>query len=379
VLPGQLKNDNLSDSIKSTDLQVEVNRRQQASLQLQGRPLNQMELGAVLEGDVGQKLIALAAKREGITVTDSEIKKQFRQNMEQEAGQAATAAQFNTALLQNAYEALGKRPTDAEYAANLDRLNSGRDVQVVNDFFNQMRPQLVMQKYVLHKRPDFQNLPAKVKVTDAMVEKAYISADVKEKTREEYITCYWLTIPFGRDKSAAKKVADGLVHRIGRDAAKFDNAYIEGNTASSSFHSQGNVRYDYLLSKDWARQAFGKEDIVRALFDFSGSTERTLNKVYPLFEGPNSFYIIKVGKVYPPVILKLTDSPVPVTGGSEKHGTLADLIHNQLAQQQLMKLQDDLMKEVIAPLQREASITYDNNALQKMGFSNSQLKRILGR
>ena len=117
-----------TEPITVRQLRIEVERMERAT----SRTLTQAERLQILDVMINERLVLQAAERDRITVSENELNQQIQQ--------------LRAGLAQQ----LGRQPTDAEFAQAVMN-ESGMDVPTFRD---NLRKQMIMQKYLSHKKGD---------------------------------------------------------------------------------------------------------------------------------------------------------------------------------------------------------------------------------
>ncbi len=175
-------------------LRTEVQRMEKAS----GKTLNKSERLQVLDVMINERLVIQAAERDRIMVTENEVNQQIQQ--------------LRNVLAQQ----LGRQPTEAEFTQAVMN-ESGLDVPT---FKEQLRRQLIVQKYLMSKKGDLINSVKMPTEEDIISEYALLKGEL---VRPETIRCNMIQVSYGPDaasRSKAKTLAESLVKEINNDPAK---------------------------------------------------------------------------------------------------------------------------------------------------------------
>jgi parvulin-like peptidyl-prolyl isomerase len=260
-----------TEAITVGQLRTEVERMEKAS----GKTLARAERLQVLDVIINERLVLQAAERDRIMVTENEVNQQIQQ--------------LRNVLAQQ----LGRQPTEAEFAQAVMN-ESGLDVPT---FREQLRKQLIVQKYLMAKKGDIIN---SVKMpTDQDIQAEYTLLK-NELVRPETIRFSMIQVSYGSDAAArtrAKTLADSLIREINNDPAKFDEV-AQRSVAPNSGYQAGDA--GYLPRNQEARNAVGQTFIDTAFSLKQGQVSR-------LIEGLQGFQIIKVTENYAGKQLELTD------------------------------------------------------------------------
>jgi len=260
-----------TEAITVGQLRTEVQRMEKAS----GKTLTKAERLQVLDVIINERLVIQAAERDRIMVTENEVNQQIDQ--------------LKNVLAQQ----LGRKPTDAEFSQAVMN-ESGLDVPA---FREQLRRQLIVQKYLMAKKGDLIN---SIKMpTDQEIQNEYTLLK-NELVRPETIRFSMIQVLYGSDAAArtkAKALADSLVKEINNDPAKFDEV-AQRSVSPNSGYQAGDA--GYLPRNQEARNFVGQ-----AFMDTAFSLKQ--GQVSRLIEGKEAYQIIKVTENYAGKQLELTD------------------------------------------------------------------------
>jgi parvulin-like peptidyl-prolyl isomerase len=260
-----------TEAITVGQLRTEVQRMEKAS----GKALTRAERLQVLDVIINERLVIQAAERDRIMITENEVNQQMQQ--------------LRNVLSQQ----LGRQPTEAEFAQAVMN-ESGLDVQT---FREQLRRQLVVQKYLMAKKGDIIN---SVKIpTEEEISSEYTLLR-GELVRPETIRFSMIQVLYGPDaasRTKAKTLADSLIREINNDPAKFDEV-AQRSVVPNSGYQAGDA--GYLPRNQEARNYVGQ-----AFMDIAFSLKQ--GQVSRLIEGQQGYQIIKVTENYAGKQLELTD------------------------------------------------------------------------
>jgi len=260
-----------TEAITVGQLRTEVERMQRST----NRTLTTAERLQVLDVMINERLVMQASERDRITITDNEVNQQMQQ--------------FRTSMAQQ----LGRQPTDAEFAQAVTA-ESGLDVPAFRD---QLRRQMLVQKYLMHRKGDIIN--AVRTPTDAEITAEY-ALRRSELIRPDTIRFTMIQVPYGADATSrqrARTLADSLVREINNDPSRFDEVAQRSVAPNSGFQA-GDA--GYLPRNPEARQVVGQAFMDAAFALRQGQVSR-------LIEGQQGFQIIKVTENYASRQLELAD------------------------------------------------------------------------
>ena len=259
-----------SEPITVKQYRTEVDRVEKQT----GRALTSSERRQVLDLMINERLAMQAAERDRITVTDNEINQQIQQ------------------LRSNMAQSLGRQPTDAEFSQAV-RNETGLELP---GFREQLRKQLVIQKYIMEKKKDF--FGTIKDPTDEEVNNSYVLIK-SQLVRPETVRFSMIQIPFtdNTSKIKAKEIADRLVRDIGTNAAKFDEALLKGQVPNAEYQAGDG---GYLPRNLQAQQLVGNDFMNLAFSLKQGEVSR-------MIESARSYQMIKITETYLQKNLELDD------------------------------------------------------------------------
>jgi parvulin-like peptidyl-prolyl isomerase len=307
--PAAIVNLTKSEPITVKQLRTEVERMEKGS----GRPLNTEERRQVLDVMINEKLVIQAAERDKVTISENEINQQFQQ------------------LRAGMVQAIGRQPTDAEFATAV-RNETGLDVP---SFREQLRRQLIIQKYLLSKK---QNILESVKVpTEEEIVELYNNSKA-ELVRPQTVRFSMVQVNYGPDAAAkdkAKELADKLFREIGSNPSKFDEVVLRGQAPNSAYKAGDG---GFLPRNQQAQQIVGPNF-------FNAAFALKQGEVSKLIEGNLGYQIIKVTETYDMKTLELDDIYQLGT-----RITVRDFIGNSLLQQRQQLVLAQASEELVTEL-----------------------------
>ena len=312
-----------TEAITVGQLRTEVERMERSA----GRTLTQAERLQVLDVMISEKLFIQAAERDRITVTDNEINQQIQQ------------------LRNSLAQQLGRQPTDAEYAQAVMN-ESGLDVTT---FREQLRRQMIMQKYLIEKKGTLINSVSEP--TEAEVVSEY-NLRRNELVRPDTIRFTMILVPFGDNTASrnnARTLANSLLREINNDPAKFDEVVARSVMPNSGYQA-GDA--GYLPRSAEARNLMGQQfmDVAFALRQ---------GQVSSLIEGLQGFQIIKVTENYAHKNLELNDIVQP---GARI--TVREYIRQFLFSQRQQAMIAQATQEIITELKQGRTFTIMENNIR---------------
>jgi len=279
----------------------------------------------VLDGMINERLVIQAAERDKIIVSDNEVNQYLQQ--------------LRSLLAQN----IGRQPTDAEFAQAVKN-EFNMEVQAYRE---QVRRQLIIQKYMMAKKGDLLN---SIKMpTEQEIQSEY-NVLKSELLRPETVRFSMIQIPYGTDaasRSKARELANNLVKEIGSNPSKFDEV-----SARSVVPNSGYMAGDagYLPRNQETRELVGQEFMNTAFSLRQG-------QVSSLIEGNQGFQIIKVTENYSQKILELDD--IFQLGAKT---TVRDFIGQSMLNQRQQNIYMQASQEIASELRSGKSFqVYENN------------------
>jgi len=307
--PAAIVNLTRSEPITVKQFRTEVERVEK-SLR---RSLSEKERRDVLDSLINERLAIQAAEKDKIVVSENEVNQQINQ------------------LKNQMVQALGRQPTDAEFAAAIKN-ETGLDLTAFRD---QARRQLTTQKYLMSKKQSsFDNIKVP---TDADITNAY-NLTKSQFVRPDTVRFSMIQIEYGPDaasKTKAKDLADKLIKEIGSSPSKFDEVVLRGQSPNSGYQSGDG---GYLPRNREAAQVVGQDFITTAFNLKQGEVSK-------MMEGIRGYQIIKVTETYAQKNLELDDI---FQLGSRM--TVRDYIGNSLLQERQMEILTKATQELVAEL-----------------------------
>jgi parvulin-like peptidyl-prolyl isomerase len=305
-----------SDIITVKQLEIAVNQmRQQYSMTGQPMPSK----GSILEELIISKLILQAAKKEDVSVTESEVK-------------AAVRAQLGPS---------GVNVTD-EQLKMLIRQQTGMSWA---DYLKQGKDQLMVQNYIkMKKKSLFENIspPSEEEIREIynenqhlfinpeMVRFSQIFRDTRTLSREE--------------KRKALELMEEIYRDFQNGRAEFDELVIKYSDDTKSRYQGGDV--GYLPRNDVkTKQLLGKEL-------FNAAFETPVGETTGIIESNIGYHILKVTEKLPARILGLNDKVTPAS-----NETVRERIISLKTMEQQQKLFQQAVGEIVNDLKRYADIT----------------------
>ena len=313
-----------TEAITVGQLRAEVDKMGTAA----NRTLTREERRQVLDVMINERLVLQAAERDRVSVTENEVNAQIQE--------------LRTAMAQQ----LGRQPTDAQFAQAI-REEMGMEMAA---FREQLRRQMIVQKYLLHRKGDMINNISRP--TDAEILAEY-NLRRTELVRPETIRFSMIQVPYGADaasRTRARTLADSLLREIGNDPSKFDEVSARSVSPNSGFQA-GDAGY-------LPRNAEARAVVGQAFMDVAFTLRQ--GQVSRLIEGVSGFQIIKVTENYSEKRLELTDPVQPGTRITVRE-YIGQFLLTQRQQAILAQASQELVEELRGPANRRTFTVMENN------------------
>ena len=300
-----------SEVITVGQLRTEVEGMEKSA----GRTFTQAERVQVLDLMINQRLVLQAAERDRIAVTDNEINQQIQQ------------------LRSSMAQQIGRQPTDAEFAQAV-MSESGLDVPAFRD---QLRRQMIVQKYLVSKKGDLLNsvrAPTETEITTQ-----YNNART-DFVRPDTIRFSMIQVVYGPDaasRNRARDLANQLYREIGSNPSKFDELVLRAQAPNSGYQA-GDA--GYMPRNSQAVSVVGQEFLDIAFNLRQGEISR-------LIEGRQGFQIIKVTENHAMKSLQLDDIYQPGSNITVRQ-YIFNVMVNQRQQSVLAQASQELTSELRA-------------------------------
>jgi parvulin-like peptidyl-prolyl isomerase len=260
-----------TEPITVRQLRTEVERMERSA----NRTLTREERRQVLDVIINERLVLQAAERDRILITENEVNQQMQQ--------------FRASMAQQ----LGRQPTEAEFAQAVMN-ESGLDV---NAFRENLRKQMVVQKYLMTRKGDLINSIRRPTEEEILAEYNLLRGDL---VRPETVRFSMIQVPYGADaasRTRARELANRLFQEIGSNPSKFDEVAAR-SVAPNSGYQAGDA--GFLPRNQEARSVVGPELMNTAFSLQQGQVSRVI-------EGIQGFQIIKITENYAVRNLEMDD------------------------------------------------------------------------
>jgi parvulin-like peptidyl-prolyl isomerase len=312
--PAAIVNLTRSEPIAVGQLRSEVERMERAL----GHSLNGQQRREVLDAMINERLVLQAAERDRVTITENELNQHINQ------------------LRAQLVPALGRQPTDAEFAAIIME-ETGLDMP---SFREQTRRQLIHQRYLVSQK---QSILESARPPTAAEISNMFELTRAQFIRPEMVRLSMILVPYGPNaasRTAARQQADSLAREIGNSSANFNAAVVRAQAANATF--QGGD-FGFMPRSLDAAQRMG-QDFVNTAFSLR------LGEVSNVIPGPVGYQIIMVTEAHAMRNLELGDEIHP---GSQI--TVRDHIASSMMQQRQMEALLRATNELHAGLRARAN------------------------
>lgn len=173
------------------------------------RTLTADERAQVLDSLIQEKLIAQAAAKEGLSISDSQVDAAFLNTFSQQLGQQVTEAQLSDLI-------------KAQFGVSLNEYITQNTGMAMKEYKEYLKNQIIAQQYVVTKK---QSELQGVAATDEEIRQAY---DLNKSTFvwNDMVRLFLVVVPKGSDSVAARATA-----------ADLRNQYVKDNTKENAIRS----------------------------------------------------------------------------------------------------------------------------------------------
>lgn len=291
----------------------------------------------VLDSLINEKLILQAAKKEGITVSDSQVNQSFIGFLSQQFGREVTEQQF------------------ADFVRKKENLS-------LDEYFNQifgltlkgykdhMKNQLTIQKYVFSKKGDkirsAQAKDAEIRSNYEMNKASYVQPDM--------LTMFLVLVQKGSSPDTAKVKAEGLLNDFKNKKQTLEQIAIKSREENSGYQA-GELAVS--KTEQHARELGLNADKMEELFQKDKGYISELTET----EIDYQFYVIQ--EKYPVKMLELSDVIQPGTTN-----TVYDYIKTMLTQRKQAVAMQESLQEISTELNTDENVEWakKGDALNKL-------------
>lgn len=280
----------------------------------------------ILDSLISEKLVAQAAAKENITITDSQVNQTFLNTFSQQLGQQVTEAQLSDLIQKQTGKTL------AVYMKESTGLT-------LEEYKAYLKNQLVAQNYVMVKKQDEMR---KVVASDDEIRKAY---EMNKSTFvwNDMIKLFLVIVPKNKDPDAARSLADSLRSQYEKNPKSAEEK-IKTSEDNNTKYQAG-----YLVvakTADQAQMLGWSYDKVLELFD------RKVGYLSALSVTDSDYQFYTVLKKYDAKMLDLSDVVEP-----DSTVTVYDFIKQRVTAQKQQQFLASAAQELAKSLDTEKNVT----------------------
>lgn len=276
----------------------------------------------ILNSMVDQKLIVQAARKAGVTITDSQVDQYFLQSMSQYVGRQVTEKELVDLVRQ-------------QMKMSLDELMQKQVGMTLVEYKATLKEQLLAQQYILsRKQSEMQGVSA----SDKEIRDFY-ELNKASFVQNDMMRMFLVIIPKGTDEVAAKTKAEKTLNEFKTGKLTLDQMRNQSKNPENAAYSAGDV----LISKTElnARQLGIPYDRLLKIF------AEELNTASDIKETEKDFQFYTILEKYPAKMLLLSDVVQPGTTF-----TVYDYIKQNLTQTK----QSQFLQEAILDISKELNV-----------------------
>lgn len=313
-------------AIGMTELNQKVASYKAAASQ-NGGDASQFTQGNVLDIMINDQLVLIAAKHEGLEVTDS-----LKDNL--------YTSQFSSAVQQYKQQS-GVTLTQEAFDKQVVSAYGS-----VDNFKTTLAQQYLLGQYLKKKQPDL--MDSNVTVSDDDI-KSFYRSNATQFVNPECAKVAQIFIPFDKDDSTQdaknKALMEKLHGEIENGDITFEKAVAQYSKDEGSVNNGGEIGW---VTMD------DTQNIKKLLGDtfFNACMETDVGKISDVITSTSGYHIIKVLSHVQAKFLKIDD---PINPDSKT--TVRDYISNYLKQQQAQKNYQLAINNVVTDLRKQATIT----------------------
>ena len=278
----------------------------------------------LLDSLIQEKLVAQAAAKSGISVTDSEVDAAFLSTFAQQIGQQVTEAQLSDMIKKQTGKTLN------EYILE----SSGMSL---SDYKAYLKNQLLAQRYVFtQKQADIQ----KVTATDKEIRSAY-DMNKSQYVWNDMVKLFLVVVPKGTDAATAKATATDLRNQYVK------NPSVENTIKASPDNGKKYQAGNMIVQKttDQARILGWSYDNIEELFS------KTKGYVGEITETKTDFQFYAVQEKYSAKMLAISDIITP-----ESNVTVYEYIKSVLTSQKQSQYFAQAAQDIASSLDTPANV-----------------------
>ena len=278
----------------------------------------------LLDSLIQEKLVAQAAIKSGMSVTDSEVDAAFLGTFSQQIGQQVTEAQLSEMIKKQTGKSLN------EYILE----SSGMSLA---DYKAYLKNQLLAQRYIYtQKQADLQ----KVTATDKEIRSAY-DMNKSQYIWNDMVKLFLVVVPKGTDPAAAKATATDLRNQYVKNPSNENT--IKASPDNGKKYQAGNMIVQ--KTTDYARILGWSYDNIEELFS------KSKGYVGELTETKTDYQFFAVQEKYAAKMLSISDIVTP-----ESNVTVYEYIKSVLTSQKQSQYFAQAAQELAASLDTPANV-----------------------
>ena len=300
------------------------------------REMNLEQKKAILDSMIYEKLVAQAAAKDGLSITDSQVDSAFLNTMNQQFGQQfATEAQLSDFF---------KKQTGKDLSTYIKEMTGFS----LSDYKAYLKNQILVQQYVYSKKQDEIK---KVAATDAEIRNAY-AINKSTFVWNDQIKLFLVLVPKEKDAAAAKKKAEKMLKDYTKKPSTAEDA-IKTDGDNGKAYQAGYM----IMTATQAQQLGWAPDKVVELFG------RKKGYISELSETNNDYQFYAVKEKFAAKMLSIDDIIQP-----ESTTTVYDYIKQQLTAQKQSQYFSQAAQELSKSLDTKANVDRkkEGAALEKL-------------
>jgi len=278
----------------------------------------------LLDSLIQEKLVAQAAAKQGISVTDSQVDQAFLNTFSQQLGQQVTEAQLSDIIKQQTGKTLNQYIQES----------SGMSLKEYKDY---LKSQLVAQQYIYTIK---QAEIAKVAATDEEI-RAQFDMSRSQFVWNDMVKLFLVVVPKGKNATAAQATAKDLRNQYVKDKTKENS--IKASADNGKKYQAGNM-----LVQKTAAQAQVLGWTYANIEELFGKAEGFVSEVT---ETSTDYQFYVVQKKYGAKMLGISDIVMP-----ESNVTVYEYIKNVLTQQKQQQYFAQAAQDVAKSLDTPANV-----------------------
>lgn len=299
-------------TLKQLKSKVELYQKQSG-----GKTFSVSERKQILDSMIDEKLITQAARKAGITLTDTQISQYFLMNVSQQFRQQfKNEIEFSNFIKKNT-------------GLSVDDFMKQQLGMNLSDYKVYLKNQLTSQQYIIQQKgSDIQ----KVSATDAEIRNFY-DLNKASFVQNDTAKVFLVVVPKGTDAESARVKANKMLNDLTAKKSTFDS--IKTNAANDKTYQAGD-----LLIQKTAQHAQQLGITIENLNELFG---KNVGYISTLTETPNDFQFYSVRQKYAAKMLSISDVVQPDTTVTV-YDYIKQSVTAQKQQQALLLAVNDLVK-----------------------------------